>query len=175
MFAVAAYSIPESTNDHVGGWASAIGIDSTAASNGLSTLRWKVAGPYLLSTSQWQQWNMFSPEPIRQVLQMQIEKKTGDTWTIIRELTPKSTPWWSYSREVKILYTIGMDDRYKPARQAFLASECTNLEPRAHLRMVYLRYVVPVEDIVHPESFWKTYTPEVSREIDSEFTCPATT
>jgi hypothetical protein len=176
MFAIAAYSIPESVNDRIGGWAETLHISKAAATDGLWKLRWKITGPYVLRTSQWQQWNMFSPDPIRIVLTMQIEQKIGTSWRVIRIVNSKRTPWWNYAREVKILYTIGVDDRYKPARQALLASECVsqNLPPRAKIRLVLQKYILPYQETVLPAEYWKTFVPEISREVDSEFICPAT-
>lgn len=71
----------------------AIGIYSLYGVENVPVLSWldskrEYVRPYTLITSQWQRWNLFSPDPLRRVIQMSIEAEFNGKWqtmTVINE------------------------------------------------------------------------------------------
>ena len=59
--------------------------------------------PYILSTSQWQQWNLFSPDPLRRVTRYYIQQKTeDDRWATLASFTPETYSLWRHANHFKL-------------------------------------------------------------------------
>lgn len=114
----------------------------------------KLIAPYMLSLSQWQQWNLFSPDPLRHVTQYRIERQlsTGQ-WEVLESLTPAMFGPLRLSTHFKMY--IGMlerdSDTYRPAvLRHFLLAYCEShsLPSDTPVRLIYSRY-----SITKPSSF----------------------
>ncbi len=175
MFAVLAFTLPGNLSNTVNTTLESYGLNEDRA-NILEILRWKVAGPYLISLSQWQQWNMFSPNPSRIVVTMQVEKKVTDAmWQSIRVVDPEHLSWWQRSREIKMLYSLGLDSGKAPLERFILPSECRlfGLPEGTQLRLILTRYLLPKGDAPRDKEFWKMFTPNSVHSIRDQYTCPA--
>src|SRR5687768_11713294 len=70
MFAVVVYALPHDADDRLNTWIR-------------SELK-PIVRPYILLTSQWQQWNLFSPDPLRRVTAYDIQRNDREGWTTIK-------------------------------------------------------------------------------------------
>ena len=58
-----------------------------------------IVEPYLLFTNQWQNWDLFSPDPMRRTSRYHIAARLGSTWTTLRILEPSTARLWRRSDE----------------------------------------------------------------------------
>lgn len=160
MFAIGIYSLPSNATDKV-----------------TKTLREKVRPwvmNYLFITSQWQQWNLFSPDPLRRVTSYVLQIQRGGEWVDYAGINRQNIPWHALSRELKLLYNLEAGgDNLVPVRKALLQTYCRMLElpEGTALRLVYDQYVLPQPPKPLPYSFWRAYKPEISREINVDIRC----
>lgn len=70
--------------------------DAGAVSTALLTHAVPVVQPYLLLTSQWQNWDLFSPDPMRRMSRYRIEArvKGEPQWRILKTIEPASDRLW---------------------------------------------------------------------------------
>lgn len=137
--------------------------------------------PYLLITSQWQQWNLFSPDPLRRVTSYVIEGQVrGGTWKAFRDLHAGAFPWWRHAAQFKMLGSIldgntRSELQHRMAEQ-YLQLECDRLElpDGMPLRLLYRTYVIPATDETMPVAWWQDFTPEETTEIGHETACDST-
>lgn len=163
MFAVLAYSLPLSAKDPL----------TTALRDA-----WRPrVMPYLFATSQWQQWNLFSPDPLRRVTSYILETRKSDTeeWKPFAVLDRKSVMWSALSREMKLLGNIE-EEQYAPVRRALLQNYCDmlNLPTGTQMRLSKDFYVLPQPPAPLPLQFWKAYRPQRSILHDTNITCNVT-
>jgi len=99
---------------------------------------------YVLQLSQWQKWDIFSPNPLRRVSDYAIERDAGDRWETEKVLTFDSLPWWKRAKELKVLGRLE-EDRWLPLTEPFLRTYCKEL-PKAsgkRIRLVAHSIVLP--------------------------------
>jgi hypothetical protein len=117
--------------------------------------------PYMLITSQWQQWNLFSPDPLRRVSRYRVERKLPDgKWQVLRWITPDTYEWWRHVNHYKMFIGMleGDQDTFNPAvYRHFLLMHCAPnaLPPKTEIRLGYVQYVVSTRP-----SFWKAFSPD---------------
>ena len=132
MFAVAVYAVPDG-----------------ALSSGILDVRnaaYRVISPYVLLTSQWQMWNLFSPDPLRRVVEYRIEKSVGNKWQVLRILTPASSRWWRRTHEFSLLRR--MEDVQAGSdlfRSRYIQAYCPslNVPSGTPIRLVFRSTVLP--------------------------------
>jgi hypothetical protein len=133
--AVAIYAIPMGTN-HV--------IMSPVRAAGI-----KVFAPYVLSLSQWQQWNLFSPDPLRRVSRYRIERHLGSNkWQTVQSIVPGMYGQLRHANRFKLY--IGMLERDQSTYNSavlrhFLLSFCepNHIPGGTAMRIMYVQYIVP--------------------------------
>lgn len=160
MFAVAAYSVPADTTDDF----------SVFARTHLAP----VVRPYLFWTSQWQQWNLFSPNPLRRVVEYVIDWRIGATTYTVR-LNEKTIPFYRDADELKILRR--MEDNgpaWMHVRERYLALTCEEyaIPSGTTVRITFRYYVIPQHDMPASVAFWKRYRPKWQSIDGAEITCP---
>ena len=137
-----------------------------------------VVMPYLFATSQWQQWNLFSPDPLRRVTTyiLQTHKKDSNVWQDFAVINRKTVPWSALSRELKLLGNLESEKGYEPIRKALLQTYCRtlNLPTGTPVRLVYEQYVLPQPATPESKEFWQKYVPKTSRAIDTDILCHVT-
>ena len=161
MFAVAVYSLP-------------LDVQDPSFVRVRESLR-PIVMPYLFATSQWQQWNLFSPDPLRRVTSyvLQVKEKTTGDWKDFAVINRKTVPWSALSRELKLLGNLEGGDGYIPIRKAVLQTYCKtlNLPAGTPIRLAYDQYVLPQPAEPESKTFWQTYRPQITRTIDVDILC----
>lgn len=162
MFAVAAYSIPLNAKGPL-----VVAVREQ--------LRPRVMS-YLFATSQWQQWNLFSPDPLRRVTSYILQTEKDGTWTDFAMINRKTVPWSALSRELKLLNNVESGENFIPVRQSILQSYCRTLglPVGTPLRFVFEWYVLPPSSSPPSLHFWQTYVPEITRTPDMDIRCRVT-
>ncbi len=106
MFAVAAYLLP--SND-----------DSP-----FNAVR-RFSVPYVLGLSQWQQWNIFSPNPLQRLSVYRVERRIGDRWETAMIMDFHRLPWYARAKELKVLGRL--QDDWKALLPYYLSSLCSRI------------------------------------------------
>lgn len=124
MFAIAAYLLPASTEGMVG------------AMRQLSV-------PYVLSLSQWQKWDIFSPNPLRRNSVYRIERDAGDRWETAIIIDYDHLPWHQRAKELKVLGRL--QDSWKALLPDYLMSFCPRIPngPGSDIRLLVATTVLP--------------------------------
>lgn len=115
MLAVSLYLMPET--------------DATRALKNLTS-------PYVLLLSQWQQWNIFSPDPLRTSTAYRIEIKKDGKWEAVQVIDYAHLHWYERAKELKVLERLETND-WKMLMPSYLTSLCPSL-PDAHGKMIRL-------------------------------------
>ncbi len=99
---------------------------------------------YVLFTSQWQKWDIFSPNPMRRVSTYKIERDAGDRWETALVLSFDALPWWHRAKELKVLGRLE-DKAWQPLAEPYLRTYCKTIERSAgtRLRLVASTIVLP--------------------------------
>ena len=134
--------------------------------------------PYLLVTSQWQLWNLFSPDPLRRVSEYRIETFEGKTWTILTTLKNGSFPWWKHAAQFKMIdRLLDLDRNLIPLQERLLAHFCQSytLPPQSLIRFTYAYYVIPNTPEVLSAAWWKSWSPAWETVNGITIVCPPVT
>jgi hypothetical protein len=161
MTAVALYAIPWAATSKAARWARA---ELTPRTH-----------PYILTFSQWQQWNLFSPDPLRRVSFFEIRHRRGDEWVTLRGIRPGDYPWWRHSTHFKLFgeFLDSTEKRHEQIIARYLQRHCrmAGLAEGTTLQLVRLTYVIP-KDIATTTSAWRAWKPSIT-EIPSVLAqCP---
>ena len=99
--------------------------------------------PYILLFSQWQKWDIFSPDPMRRVSVYRIELRRGADWIPVTYLDPQRISWWRSASEMKVLGRL--EEGWSELSPWYLRTYCPDVEgtPYANLRLVARSYVLP--------------------------------
>ncbi len=158
MAAVGLYAIPTSVTDP--------GI------KGMRDLALPLIRPYILLTSQWQQWNLFSPDPLRRVVNYHIEAQEHGTWKTVNIIAPQTLPWWRNAYELKFTANLEDDtDSAKQLRGQYLLNQCAllGLAPGTPVQLTFLYYVMPQTG----GTWWRTFRPQWTRTVGATTSCPS--
>lgn len=103
-----------------------------------------VTRPYILILSQWQKWDIFSPNPVRRVSTFRIEENVGGRWHTLVMLDTKKIPWWQRNKELKVLGRL--QEGWNKLAPSYLGAYCRVLGVQnVNLRLVAHSTVVPSE------------------------------
>jgi hypothetical protein len=138
--AIAVYTLPEGAKDPI-----------------TRTIRQHVTPhvvPYLLWTSQWQLWNLFSPDPLRRVVEYRIDAWQNDMWVPVHALGARDIWEWRRADELKVLRQLEENpEGMQPLRQRYIRAYCEplGLAPGTQIRLVFRYYIIPyIEDSSQP-------------------------
>ncbi len=106
MFAVAAYLLPADS------------VEPMQTIRGLSV-------PYILALSQWQQWNIFSPNPLRRNSVYIVERDAGDRFETAMIMDFQHLAWYERAKELKVLGRL--QDSWKKLASQYLLSLCPRI------------------------------------------------
>ena len=130
--------------------------------------------PYLLITSQWQQWNMFAPDPLRRVTEFAIEMRQGGAWVLSESINPKTIPWWRDDDELKLLRHLEIgEEKMEPLRLRYLEMHCRekNFPAGTTLRLMVHWYIIQKPPFALPVDKWGVVSPTWHTKSAGEFTC----
>jgi hypothetical protein len=114
MTAVAAYALPDPAKDRVATWIK-------------ERIRPYVR-PYMYISSQWQQWNLFSPDPLRRVTTYELTAQDNyGTRFPLRRIGIGTMGWWRDSDEVTILRKIEESKDPQPILNRYTSAFCRPL------------------------------------------------
>src|SRR3989338_8562400 len=118
--------------------------------------------PYLLVTSQWQQWNLFAPDPLRRVTEFAIEMRQGNTWVPYKIIHSKTIPWWRDDDELKLLRRLeDGGEKMKPLQRRYLEMHCheEDLPAATTLRLMIRWHVIQKPLFSLPVDRWDVAAP----------------
>jgi hypothetical protein len=98
--------------------------------------------PYILLFSQWQKWDIFSPNPVRRMSDYRIDRQTFSGWETVKEMTFDSLPWTTRAKQLKMLGR--MEETWEELIPMYLLVECDGY-PEATLRLVVKNTTLPNE------------------------------
>lgn len=107
-----------------------------------------VTKPYILSLSQWQSWDIFSPDPLRRSSTYRIDRFDAGTWKAVRSISYDTLSFTERAKEIKILERL--EDSWQRLIPSYLQPLC-NAIPQSEggtLRLVAISQILPKE--LHP-------------------------
>ncbi len=124
MFAIAAYLLPTNMEGMLG------------------NMR-QLSAPYVLNLSQWQKWDIFSPNPLRRNSVYRIERNAGDRWETAMTIDFDHVPWHERAKELKVLGRL--QDSWKVLLPDYLASLCPRIPggPGTDVRLLVATTILP--------------------------------
>lgn len=161
-YAVAIYTVPRDAKDRFSQWI-------------ISELMPDVT-PYMLITSQWQLWNLFSPDPLRRVTFYHVEIVRDGRWQTIESIDADRYSVWRHAVRFKMLgnlFKSSTNDRTALAER-FLELKCAEfgLARDVPIRLVYEDYVIPRHETRASRSWWNAWRPSPERTVAFNVFCP---
>lgn len=131
--------------------------------------------PYVLITSQWQQWNLFAPNPLRRVIFYRIEKQSASgEWSRIALINDHTYSHWRHSVRFKLLGQAIEEGGGKPelaerAAQVFCAEYAMKEGTRMRIwhEVTVVPYVSPPPSVL----WWNSWIPQFESTLAIETTC----
>lgn len=116
--------------------------------------------PYLLLTSQWQNWGLFSQGSLTRVVTSRIDVWKDDQWVPVRDLSFDALPWWKNQAETSLLRSLEDTNRW-PARERYLQQQCIELRLASgtYLHFAYPFYDPPMPERTVNNEWWGTWEP----------------
>ena len=96
-----------------------------------------ITSPYVQITSQWQKWDIFSPNPMRNVHTFIVEVQEKTRWKHYKSLTPYSFPWYERGRELKILGRL--TENWRGLTSKYLTTTFCDHDPNLQGKVLRLR------------------------------------
>lgn len=159
-FAIGIYALPLDAHDAVSTWARKAFLP--------------LVRPYILLTSQWQQWNLFAPDPLRRVTTYEVQRLEAGSWETLERIEPGTYPWWRHAAQFKVFERIleERSEHREPLRRNFLSQYCKEEGMGGSvLRLLYRIYVIPKHNQPPPSSFWYTWNPDIEEVSDVTTRC----
>ena len=131
--------------------------------------------PYVLSTSQWQRWNLFSPDPLRRIEVTMLDRQEGDQWLTYDTVSADTVAWHRRAYILKTFRRLNDEDRDEPLRERHLALSCQRFAFSEGTPVRYRRmyYVIPRGQDLQSMHWWRTWEPTWHQNIQAEIRCPA--
>jgi hypothetical protein len=130
---------------------------------------------YVLLLSQWQQWNMFAPDPLRRVetYAVEVDDARGQARTV-EIYDARTYPWWRHAARFKLYGNLFEDAGRQALFDVFLAKACARngIAEGRTIRLVYNAYVIPQHAKVADMGWWKQYRPAAKRVNAVSSVCP---
>lgn len=129
---------------------------------------------YVFVTSQWQKWNIFSPDPIRRVSIYEVNIEQNGRWNRLISITPDSLPWHLKPKELKL--TRQLEENNHGLISLYLKYICkTGKAPRgAHIKISSRSYVIPAGMELEKQGGWTKYKRDYRTTELGEHYCDTT-
>lgn len=161
-FAVAVYSTPREAQDPIGLWSR---LDLIP-----------IVTPYMLSTSQWQLWNLFSPDPLRRVTFYRVETQHEGVWKELVTYKPGSFSIWRHATQFKLYSNMlnEFEQNRAPLAGRFMHLLCAEKGVAAGtpIRLQYIYYVIPFHTQRETYAWWNAWQPQFANYTGFETICP---
>ncbi len=161
MLAVGLYCIPPDTKDAASTW---------LRKNGMPYVQ-----KYMMITSQWQQWNLFAPNPLRRIVFYKVEKQNAKgEWAFVTSINDHTYRPWRHAVRFKLLGQALEEKTTRPLlaeRALQVLCKELSLEPGANVRIWHDITVVPY---IHPsprKQWWDIWKPHFESTLAIESSC----
>lgn len=136
-----------------------------------------ITRPYMLITSQWQQWNLFAPNPLRRIVFYRIERENIDgEWAYVDSINQTSFTPWRHSVRFKLYSQVLEEDTSRPelAEQAaqVLCDEY-GMEDGTHIRIWHELTIIPYVRPSPDMAWWNQWIPHFDDSLAVDTTCSA--
>ena len=163
MFAVLIYTVPR------------IATDSFAVLSRTAFLPFVT--PYMHTTSQWQLWDLFAPDPLRRVTTYRIDVNRGNGWEELVDMHPGTYPWWQHAVRFKFFGNVldPFDHARDKVKIRYMQLQCGifHVPPGTPLRLSYRYYFLPDLTSSQSTTQWQRFIPQWYNVDGLETTCPA--
>jgi hypothetical protein len=160
-FSVGIYAIPRESRDEL--------------SIGIRVAILPYVTPYMFSTSQWQLWNLFSPDPLRRVTFYNVQVMSDGQWTDHENIHAKTYSVWRHATRFKLLGNTfdEFDDGTEDLSIHYLQHVCTTsgFADGTPIRMQYSYYVIPKNEHPMPAAWWKQWAPQLETSDGPSTAC----
>lgn len=161
MAAIGFYTIPDDADDPFTRWAEEHVIPHVTE--------------YVLVTSQWQQWNLFSPNPLRRIVYYRLETQNPyGEWAYVASINNRTYGPFRHATRFKLLGQALEEETNRPE----LAERAAQVLCREHgmalgagIRIWHEITVIPY---VHPspsKEWWDAWTPRFEPSLAYETVC----
>ena len=101
--------------------------------------------PYIFATSQWQKWDIFSPEPSRRGPSYRLELVEGSGATVLKYIDFWHLDWRERAKEIKIVQRL--EYGFEGYKETYMRAWCDrySLQPDADIRLVGDVIIVPYD------------------------------
>lgn len=129
--------------------------------------------PYILITSQWQRWNLFSPDPLRRVIELDIEILYNNEWQRLMTIDEDAVSWWQRAPELKTIRRME-DDNMQPLQERYLHDICKrkSLAEGTVIRMTKQWFIIPKHEKTLSAEWWNAWEPEWHSAHLAQTACP---
>ncbi|MCA9370621.1 MAG: hypothetical protein KC680_01520 [Candidatus Peregrinibacteria bacterium] len=130
--------------------------------------------PYVLTTSQWQRWNVFSPDPLLRVIQLTVEQYNGQTWQPVAVINEHTVPRWRKATELKTIRRLD-EETMTPLQERYAHDVCIRnaVASGMLIRMTKQWFTIPTHEKPYPKVWWDTWQPEWQSVELLQTYCPA--
>lgn len=160
-FSVAIYTIPRESKD--------------AFSIKIREKLIPIVAPYMFTTSQWQLWNLFAPDPLRRVTFYKLEIMRNGEWIEHELIQPGSYSVWRHATRFKMMGNTfdEFSENVMDLSIRYLQRTCekNNMPDGTPIRMRYIVYVIPKNERPMPLSWWKQWSPKIETQDGPSTTC----
>jgi hypothetical protein len=130
---------------------------------------------YVLITSQWQQWNLFSPNPLRRIIYYRVETQNAiGQWSYVASVNNNTYGVWRRAVRFKLLGQALEEDTKRPElaeRAAQVFCREFGFDPGERIRiwrdLTIVPYVVPYPG----KEWWDEWTPRFTSTLAHETAC----
>jgi hypothetical protein len=161
MTAIAVFSLPTDANDRVTQW---IRYNTASAFS-----------PYVFQTSQWQQWNLFAPNPLRRIVFYRIDTKTQDgDWMRVTTIDSTTYGLWRHTTRFKLLSLAIEEQTRRPALTERAAQVlCTEYGfiPGERIRIWHEIAIVPSITPSPNKTWWDSWIPQFEQTLAIDTVC----
>ncbi len=129
--------------------------------------------PYIQTTSQWQQWDLFSPNPYTRVSRYTFEVRDAEgAWTPAVTMDASSFPIFRRAALLKLFHNI-LDDANPLLTQRLMRHLCADrgLAAGTPVRLRMEAYVLPHPPSPMPVAAWRAWQPVFVPLQTAEGTC----
>lgn len=131
--------------------------------------------PYLLLTSQWQQWNLFSPNPLRRIVFYRIEKQNPyGEWAYVTSINADTYGIWRHAVRFKLLGQALEENTQRPElaeRAAQVLCREFAFKPDTGIRIWHDLTIVPYQWPSPNKEWWDSWTPAFESSLAIETLC----
>lgn len=129
--------------------------------------------PYVLATSQWQRWNLFSPDPLRRVIEMEFDQKIDGNWVNVFTLNEHNVTWFQRAPELKIMRRME-EENMRPLQEQYMFDFCRRhrIPGGTEMRLRKRWHVIPRHDTTQSEEWWNAWEPYWQETELLQTSCP---